>query len=47
MFDNGGFTISDKLELIGSIEGKLRVVKKHHINLEFIKYHRRHYLKDT
>lgn len=44
MFDNGGFAINDNLELIG-INGKLRVVKKHRVNAEFIKYHREHYYK--
>lgn len=42
MFDNGGFTIADDLELIG-IEGKLRVVKKHSLDRDFIKYHREYY----
>jgi putative restriction endonuclease len=42
LFDNGGFTIADDLSLIG-IEGELRVVKKHKIELEFIQYHREHY----
>ena len=46
MFDNGGFAISDTLELIG-IKGKLKVVKKHLINIEFVKYHREHYLKNA
>ena len=46
MFDNGGFAISDNLELIG-IEGKLNVVKKHLINIDFIRYHREHYHKNA
>lgn len=46
MFDNGAFAIKDNFELIG-IDGRLRVIKKHHINVEFIKYHREHYLKNA
>jgi putative restriction endonuclease len=46
MFDNGGFTIADNLELIG-IKGKLRVLEKHRIDANFIKYHREHYQKNA
>ncbi|WP_462151362.1 YDG/SRA domain-containing protein [Pseudoalteromonas xiamenensis] len=46
MFDNGGFAIKDSLELIG-IKGRLRVVKKHCIDIDFIRYHREHYLKNA
>lgn len=43
MFDHGTFSIADDLTLIG-IEGKLNVTKQHKLNLEFIRYHRAHYL---
>ena len=42
MFDNGGFTIADDLSLVG-IDGELKTVKKHTIDLAFIQYHRDHY----
>ncbi|NLU99268.1 hypothetical protein B6N13_14395 [Marinomonas sp. UCMA 3892] len=42
LFDNGGFTIADDLSLIG-IEGELKTVKKHTVDLAFIQYHREHY----
>lgn len=42
LFDNGGFTIADDLSLVG-IEGELKTVKKHKVDLEFIQYHREHY----
>ncbi len=42
LFDNGGFTVADDLSLIG-IEGELKTVKRHKIDLEFIQYHREHY----
>ena len=46
MFDNGGFAIADDLELIG-IKGKLRVNPKHQLGIEFIRYHREHYLQNN
>lgn len=46
LFDNGGFTISDDLKLIG-IEGELKTVKRHTVDLEFIQYHREHYQAKT
>jgi putative restriction endonuclease len=42
LFDNGGLTIADDLKLIG-VDGELKTVKKHKIELEFIQYHREHY----
>ncbi|RBO83400.1 YDG/SRA domain-containing protein [Marinomonas aquiplantarum] len=42
LFDNGGFTIADDLKLIG-MEGELKIVKKHTVDLAFIQYHREHY----
>lgn len=46
MFDNGGFAINNNLELIG-IKGKLKVIKNHNIDIEFVKYHRNHYYKNA
>ncbi len=42
MFDNGGFMIADDLSLI-KIEGQLRTIGQHCIELDFIQYHREHY----
>ncbi|SHG23039.1 putative restriction endonuclease [Marinomonas polaris DSM 16579] len=42
LFDNGGFTISDDLKLIG-IEGELKTVTRHTVDLAFIQYHHEHY----
>lgn len=42
MFDNGVFTISSVLEVIG-IEGKFRLHSKHHINKQFFEYHAKHF----
>jgi len=46
MFDNGGFTIADDLNLIG-IPGKLKTTDKHIIDQRFIQYHREHYSKNA
>jgi len=42
MFDNGTFSITNDLTLIG-IEGQLTTVKSHIIDKRFIKYHRTHF----
>ncbi|WP_286787307.1 MULTISPECIES: YDG/SRA domain-containing protein [unclassified Pseudomonas] len=41
LFDNGGFTIASDFSLIG-INGKLRLVRGHDLNQEFLSYHREH-----
>jgi len=40
MFDKGLFSISDNLQLIGSLQGKLNVHKTHKLNIANLKYHR-------
>lgn len=42
MFDYGGFSILENYELIG-IEGNLKIIKNHHINKEYLKYHLEHF----
>lgn len=46
LFDNGGFTINDDLTL-NIIRGRLRVVKKHKIDVTYLHYHREHYEKSA
>lgn len=45
LFDHGGFSITDDLELVG-LGGLLRVVPNHLIGVEFLRYHREHYLRE-
>ena len=40
MFDRGTFSIKDNFELIGLETGRLKVLDKHKLNKENIKYHR-------
>jgi len=40
MLDKGSFSITDNLELIGTISGKLFLLPNHKINTENLKYHR-------
>jgi putative restriction endonuclease len=42
LFDNGGFTIANDFSFI-EIEGELRVVSRHTVDLAFIQYHHEHY----
>lgn len=44
LFDYGGFSIADDLSLVG-LEGTLLVCSSHQICLEYIQYHREHYIK--
>ncbi|HCC95240.1 MAG TPA: hypothetical protein DEQ26_13115 [Flavobacteriaceae bacterium] len=41
LFDRGAFSISDSFDLIGDIQGKLKIHEKHNINKENLKYHRK------
>ncbi|MCD8044866.1 MAG: HNH endonuclease [Tannerellaceae bacterium] len=41
MFDKGMFSIKDNLELIGEVTGKLHTHKKHRLNKNNLKYHRK------
>lgn len=41
LFDKGSFSISDSYDLIGNAQGKLNVHKKHILNKENLKYHRK------
>jgi putative restriction endonuclease len=40
MFDKGAFSIQDDFELIGSVAGKLNVLKNHKIDTQNLNYHR-------
>jgi len=40
LFDRGSFSISDSYNLIGNINGKLKIHEKHQLNKENLKYHR-------
>jgi putative restriction endonuclease len=42
LFDVGAITVADDMTLIGTF-GKLRMVPRHLINVEYIRYHRTHY----
>ena len=42
LFDVGAFGIQDDLRLIG-IDGQLRLVKRHTLNREHLRYHRQHF----
>jgi putative restriction endonuclease len=39
MFDNYAFSIDPRLQLVGPLKGRIVISPKHHINLEFLKYH--------
>jgi putative restriction endonuclease len=43
LFDNGAVSVADDLSLIGA-ESKLTVHRDHHINLQYLAYHREHFL---
>lgn len=46
MFDFGAIAIGDDLTVIGG-DGRLMCNPRHKIELEYLRYHRRHYLKDN
>lgn len=42
LFDRGAFSVGNDLTLIGA-DGRLRTVKEHPLNADYLEYHRRHY----